>query len=98
VAGDLVKRMSERKVFDEKLVRVIYTSELFPGTGYGISHRLKPEVAEKVKQAFLTYDWNDPGLRNEFPGVDRFAAIDYKERWKIFRDVDAETGVKYDCK
>ena len=98
VAGDLVTRMGERKVFDPAQVRVIYTSELFPGTGYGVSNRLKPELAEKVKQAFLTYDWQDPGLRHEFPDVDRFSAIDYKSRWEIFREVDAETGVKYDCK
>lgn len=98
VAGDLVNRMSERDVFDKSQVRVIYTSELFPGTGYGVSNRLKPELAEKVRQAFLTYDWQDPGLRNEFPEVDHFAAIDYKDRWKIFRDVDAATGVTYDCK
>ena len=98
VAGDLVRRMSDRKVFDAKTVRAIYESNLFPGTGYGVSHRLNPEVAEKVKQAFLTYDWQDPGLSHEFPKVDRFSPIDYKANWAIFRDVDAETGVTYDCK
>lgn len=99
VAGDLIARMSERHVIDAKALRVIYTSDPFPGTAFGYTNRLKPELAAKIREAFLTYDFNnDPKLKRELPDVTRFVSMTYKDGFDLIRTIDAENGVKYDCK
>lgn len=98
VAGDLARRMADRNVLDLKTIRTIYKSELFPGTAYGVINRLNPDLRAKIVEAFVTYDWKDPKLMNEFPDVDRFIPIDYKDRFAIIRRIDAKSGVKYDCR
>jgi phosphonate transport system substrate-binding protein len=98
VAGDLVRRMADRNVLDRNLVRTIHVSPPFPSTAYGYTYRLKPELAAKVREAFLTYDWKDPALKQEFPDVISFAAMDYKKNFEMIRTIDADSGVKYDCK
>ncbi|MBL8643090.1 MAG: phosphate/phosphite/phosphonate ABC transporter substrate-binding protein [Rhodospirillaceae bacterium] len=99
VAGDLITRMNERSVIDAKKLRIIYVSDPFPGTAFGYTNRLKPELAAKVREAFLTYDFeNDPKLKRELPDVTRFVSTDYKGAFQMIRDIDTESGVKYDCK
>ena len=98
VAGDLIIRMNDRKVIDAKKVRVIYESDPFPGTAFGISNRLNPALTAKIREAFLTYDWNDPKLKRELPEVTRFVATDYKKEFAMVRTIDTESGVTYDCK
>jgi phosphonate transport system substrate-binding protein len=98
VAGDLVRRMADRNVLDRTLVRTIHVSPPFPSTAYGYTYRLKPELAAKVREAFLSYDWNDPKLKQEFPDVTKFAAMDYKRDFEVIRAIDADSGVRYDCK
>jgi phosphonate transport system substrate-binding protein len=98
VAGDIVRRMGDRNVVDPKLVKVIHASPPFPSTAYGYTNRLKPELAAKVREAFLTYDWKDPKLQQEFPDVVNFQAMNYKTGFESIREIDAESGVKYDCK
>lgn len=99
VAGDLIKRIAERNVIDLNSVRVIYESDPFPGTAFGITNRLKPELVAKVREAFLSYDWmNDPKLKRELPEVTRFVTTTYKGEFEMIRNIDTESGVKYDCK
>jgi phosphonate transport system substrate-binding protein len=98
VAGDLVRRMSDRGVLDRTRVRTIYTSAPFPGTAYGVINRLNPALVAKIRAAFMTYDWDDPKLRNEFPEVDRFVPTSYRTEFEIIRKIDASAGVKYDCR
>lgn len=99
VASSVFGRMADRKVFDPAAVRVIYTSAPFPTTGYGYANNLKPELAAKIREAFLTYDIGaDAKMASEFQGQTRFIPIEYKKDWAIVRDIDAGTGVKYDCK
>jgi len=98
VAGDLVRRMSDRAVVDKNLIRTIYVSAPLPSTAYGYSHRLKPELAAKIREAFLSYDWKDPKLKQEFPEVINFSPSTYKTDFTLIRNIDTESGVKYDCK
>ena len=53
VANSVLKRMIDRKKIDPAKIRTIYKSQTFPTTGYGHAHNLHPEIAAKVKQAFL---------------------------------------------
>ncbi|MBL8643091.1 MAG: phosphate/phosphite/phosphonate ABC transporter substrate-binding protein [Rhodospirillaceae bacterium] len=99
VADVVIAPMAARGVYDPKLIRTIYRSGPFPTTGYGYAHNLKPELAEKIKAAFLSYRIDlDAPLGNEFPGQSKFIPVSYAKDWEIVRQVDAATGVTYDCK
>jgi phosphonate transport system substrate-binding protein len=83
---------------DGTKIRSIYKSQTFPTTGYGHVYNLKPELAEKIKQAFFTYDWTNSPLKAEFKAEDKFLPITFKEHWDVIRKIDAANGVTYDCK
>jgi phosphonate transport system substrate-binding protein len=98
IANSVFTRMVARKVVDGSKFRSIYKSQTFPTTGYGYVYNLKPDIAEKVKQAFFTYPWEGSALKAEFKTEDKFMPISYKEHWDVIRKVDAATGVSYACK
>ena len=98
IANSVFTRMAARKVVDAAKFRSIYKSQTFPTTGYGYVYNLKPELADKVKQAFFTYPWEGSALKAEFKTEDKFMPISYKEHWDVIRKVDAATGVSYACK
>jgi phosphonate transport system substrate-binding protein len=98
IANSVLTRMIARKVVDDAKFRSIYKSQTFPTTGYGHVYNLKPELADKVKQAFFTYPWEGSALKAEFKTEDKFLPISYKEHWDVIRKVDAASGVSYACK
>jgi phosphonate transport system substrate-binding protein len=101
VANSVKLRMLARGVVKADQLKVIYTSETFPTTGYGYVYNLKPELAEKVKQAFFTFPWEGSELLAEFsksePPQEAFLPIAYKTHWGVVREVDKAMGVQYDC-
>ena len=102
IANTVMGRMIARGVVKKEQLKSIYKSQNFPSTAYGYVYNLKPELAEKVKQAFFTYKWEGTALLKEFeksetPG-EKFIPITYKEHWQVVRDIDAALGVKYSCK
>ena len=98
VANSVMGRMIDRKVIDPAQIRSIYKSATFPTTGYGHAHNLHPVVAEKIKQAFFTFNWEGSDLQKEFKKEGRFIAINHKSDWAVIRKIDAANGVTYDCK
>jgi phosphonate transport system substrate-binding protein len=98
IANSVLTRMIARKVVDGGKLRSIYKSQTFPTTGYGYVYNLKPELADKVKQAFFSYPWEGSALKAEFKTEDKFMPISYREHWDVIRKVDAATGVSYACK
>ncbi|MDX2142607.1 MAG: phosphate/phosphite/phosphonate ABC transporter substrate-binding protein [Rhodospirillaceae bacterium] len=99
VANTVLNRMADRKAYDRAKIRSIFKSKTFPTTAYGHAHNLKPELAEKIRRAFFTYAIaQDQAMVKEFPGQDRFMPMTYKTDWQLVRDIDAGTGVTYDCK
>jgi phosphonate transport system substrate-binding protein len=102
VASGFTQAMKEQQVVPKNAFQVIYESDSFPTTGYGYSHRLKPELAKKIEKAFLTFIWKETDQSpaksfNKF-GENRFIPADYKEKWKIIRDIDKANHITYDCK
>ena len=98
IANSVMRRMIERGVVDRDQIRTIYTSETFPTTGYGYVHTLHPELAEKVTEAFYSFDWSGTRLEQEFGGGNdesQFMPITYKEHWSVIRTIDTATGVEY---
>ena len=81
-------------------IKIIYESDSFPTTGYGYSHKLKPELARKIETAFKTFQWtedNNSKAFNKF-GESRFISADYKTNWAIIRDIDRANQITYDCR
>ncbi len=102
IANSVLKRMIARGNPKPEQIVSIYKSEPFPTTGYGYVYNLKPELADKVKQAFFSFRWEGSELLKEFeksdPPQQKFIPIDYKTYWAVVRDIDKAMGVKYDCK
>ncbi len=102
IANSVKFRMIARGVVQPEQLVVIYKSQTFPTTGYGYVYNLKPELAEKVKEAFFTFNWEGTELEKEFskaePPQEKFIPITYKEYWSVVRDIDKAQGVSYDCK
>lgn len=102
IANSVLNRMLARGVVEPEKLRSIYKSESFPTTGYGYVYNLSPELAEKVKQAFFSFNWDGTKLLEEFgkaqPAQEAFIPITYKEHWAVVRDIDAAMDVQYSCK
>jgi phosphonate transport system substrate-binding protein len=100
VANSVLNRMTARGVVKPAQLVSLYTSQTFPTTGYGYVYNLKPELAEKVRQAFFSFPWEGSALKEEFKesGEAQFIPIEYKTHWEVVRKVDAAMGVRYTCK
>ena len=46
---------------------VIYESQFFPVTAWGVTNRLSPELTEKIKEAFLSFDFVNSKLYESWP-------------------------------
>lgn len=101
VANSVLKRMIARGVVQADQVVSIYKSQTFPTTGYGVVYNLKPELQEKIKDAFFSFDWEGSRLLEEFranePPQEAFIPISFQEHWAVIRQIDAATGVSYAC-
>jgi phosphonate transport system substrate-binding protein len=95
VASTVKDRMQARNMFKPDALRVVYESNPFPSTAYGVAHDLKPELQAKIKEAFLTFDFKHSALGKEFSYVSGFKAVDYKTAWADIRLIQSETGIHY---
>jgi phosphonate transport system substrate-binding protein len=99
VANSVKARMIDRGVVKADQLKVIYTSQTFPTTGFGVVYNLTPELQDKIKQAFFTFDWEGSKLLEEFSksGDTKFIPITFKDDWAVIRKIDAANGVVYSC-
>jgi phosphonate transport system substrate-binding protein len=96
IASSVLDRMVQKGVVKREDLRVIWESKLFPTTSYGYVYNLKPELAKKVVDAFLSFDWKGTGLEKEFgKQADRFIPITYQEHWSDIRTIQKTNGVVY---
>lgn len=97
IANSVLFRMLARDVVSEDDYESIYISQSFPTTGYGVVHNLHPELQEKIKEAFFSYDWTGTDLLAEFgaEGQEKFLEIDYAATWAVVRQIDQELGIDY---
>ena len=102
IANSVLNRMIARNVVKPEQLVSIYKSQTFPTTGYGYVYNLKPELQEKIREAFFTFPWEGTALQKEFqaaePPQETFIPITYKEHWEVVRKIDAAMNVSYDCK
>jgi len=99
VANSVMQRMIARGVVKSDQVKSIYKSQTFPTTAYGVVYNLKPELQEKIKQAFFSFPWKGSALAEEFGKSDeaKFIPITFKKHWEVIRKIDAATNVSYNC-
>lgn len=99
IANSVKLRMIEREVVAEADLKVLYTSQTFPTTGYGHANNLTPELQDKIKEAFFSFDWTGTSLEEEFSknGEGQFIPITYQEHWDVIRKIDAANDVSYAC-
>lgn len=92
IASSVLDRMIAREVLAETDLEIIYTSQTFPSTAYGYIYDLEPELAAQIAEAFLTFDWEGTGLKEEFADSDQFLAIDYQRDWEVLRRIAAASA------
>ena len=99
IANSVKARMIERDVVEEDQLKVIYTSQTFPTTGYGVVYNLAPELQEKIKEAFFSFPWEGSALEAEFSksGEAQFVDITFQDDWAVIRQIDEANGVSYAC-
>ncbi|QJF51856.1 phosphate/phosphite/phosphonate ABC transporter substrate-binding protein [Roseobacter ponti] len=99
IANSVKARMLSRDVITEDQVVTIYKSQTFPTTGFGTAHNLTPELKEKIKNAFFSFEWEGTSLQAEFEKSNegQFLPMTYKEFWDVIRKIDAANGVSYSC-
>ncbi len=100
IANSVKIRMIKRGVVKEDQLKVLYKSQTFPTTGYGVVYNLKPSLAKKIEDAFFNFVWEGTSLKEEFEknGEGQFIPITYKEHWSVIRTIDAANDVSYACK
>ena len=82
VADTVVARMVTRGVIKASDFKVIYTSPVFPTAGFAYSHTLEPRLAEKIREAFMSFKIEGTGLGKEFKGRTGFMPLNYKKDWE----------------
>ncbi len=100
IANSVKARMIKREVVKEEDLKVLYKSQTFPTTGYGYAYNLTPELQQKIRETFETFEWEGTTLKEEFEknGEGQFIPITYQEHWDVIRKIDAANEVSYDCK
>ncbi|WP_371037142.1 MULTISPECIES: phosphate/phosphite/phosphonate ABC transporter substrate-binding protein [unclassified Rhodosalinus] len=99
IANSVKGRMIDREVVSEDQLVTIYQSQTFPTTGYGTVYNLAPELQEKIREAFFSFDWEGTALAEEFGrnGEDQFIEITFQDDWAVIRTIDEANGVVYEC-
>jgi len=95
VASEVVERMAARGLYDEEDVKIIFETDAFPTTSYTHAHNLHPELVEKIKEAFFSFDFVGTALGDEFEGVEKFVPINYQQHWQVIRTIQAANDVRY---
>lgn len=94
VASDIFDRMAARGQVKADAFRILWKSQVFPTTGFVMSHDLKPELQKKITDCMVGYKFSDE-LKKEYAGMDRFLPISYKDTWKPIREVAERSGTPY---
>ena len=99
IANSVKSRMISRDVIKAEDVKVIYKSQTFPTTGFGTAHNLVPELKEKIRNAFFSFEWEGTSLQEEFEKSNegQFLEMTYQECWEVIRKIDTANGVSYAC-
>jgi phosphonate transport system substrate-binding protein len=94
IAGDFLKREiakpEKERAIAEGEYKTIFTSKTFPPACFGHLNQLKPDLAEKIRDAFFTFEWKGTSLEKGYQAANqsKFVKISYKDDWAAVREVD----------
>ena len=94
VASDVFERMVNRGTIKEADFRIVYKSSPFPTSSYAYAHDLSPELAAKIKEAFLGFKF-PPEMSKGMEGATNFFPITYRKDWEVVRHVAESAGEKF---
>lgn len=97
VANVVIAQVLARGVGSYDDLRVLYRSETFPTTAFGVSSRLDATLAAKVMEAFFSFDWTGSALDAEF-AESQFMPVTYAEHWAVIRQIDVASGTSWSCR
>ena len=101
IANSVRTRMEGRGVVKADQIKILYKSQTFPTTGYGVAHNLTPELQKKIEDAFFSFNWEGTALLKEYeksePQQESFIPITFKSHWAVIRAIDEANGVSYSC-
>jgi phosphonate transport system substrate-binding protein len=99
IANPMLARMMARDVIKAEQFVSLYKSQTFPTTGFGTAHNLTPELQEKIREGFFSFEWEGTTLQEEFSrsGEEQFIPITFKEHWAVIRTIDEANNVSYTC-
>jgi phosphonate transport system substrate-binding protein len=97
VANTVIDQVLARGVGSRDDLRVLYRSQTFPTTAFGVSSRLDPGLADAVVDAFFSFEWEGSALDAEF-AEDRFIPVTYAEHWEVIRRIDVASGTSWSCR
>lgn len=96
VASDLITRAETASSLTPAQYRSIYKSENFPPAALGHCHQLNRELAGKIRQALLSFDWKGTSLEKDLGTArSKFSAVVYKTDWQYIRMIDDTLGRKH---
>jgi phosphonate transport system substrate-binding protein len=94
VASDVFERMVTRGTLKAEDFRIIFKSPVFPTSSFAYAHDLRPDLAKKMTDCFYAFRFPPP-MQKEFNGDDRFFPINYKDTWKVVREIAEGSGTPY---
>ena len=97
-ANQVIDQVMARGVGSRDDLRILYRSESFPTTGYGVSNRLDSDLAELIRQAFTSFEWAGSSLEAEFQEESGFIDITYERHWDVIRTIDLASGTSWACR
>ena len=101
IANSVRTRMEGRGVVKADQIKILYKSQTFPTTGYGVAHNLTPELQKKIEDAFFSFNWEGTALLKEYeksdPPQESFIPITFKSHWAVIRAIDEANGFSYSC-
>jgi phosphonate transport system substrate-binding protein len=97
VADTVLERMINRRVVKASDVKTIYTSPVFPTAAFAHAHNLEPALAERIRQAFMTFTFAGTSMDKEFGKQGRvgFMPITYARDWEPVIGILDANGVVY---
>jgi len=100
VAKDMLQRATAAGEVTKDQYRVLYESESFPTASMGMAYNIKPELAGKIREALMTFDWKGTTLEKELAASAKttFLPVNYKNDFSLLRKIDDVTGTKHEIK
>jgi phosphonate transport system substrate-binding protein len=92
IASSVLRRAVARGDVTLEEFDFVYTSDTFPSTAYGHAHNLHPDLVEKIREAYLTFDWSGTALDETFLDVNTFIEISYQDDWEVLRTIAAASA------